>query len=243
MTNHNITPEELAYIERYLQQELTDEELAGFRQRLANEPVLQEKVDDVRLLLLGIAEAGMEEKLNEFHQRLPVSLAPVRSRSTVLRYFAVAASVALLLSVSLWYFLMKSDKQTDLYAKYYQPDPGLMTVMSSTDNYDFEKAMVAYRNGEYQQAINAWKQQWNKRPDSDTLSYFLGAAYQANGKTDSAKIYLSKIAAQTESSFYKDANWYIGLIYLQMNQRNEALPHLKLSAHQKAQALITELEK
>lgn len=240
MTNHNITPEELTYIDRYLQNELTEEEVLEFRSRMENEPAFTEKVNQVRLMLLGIAETGLEEKMNEFHQKIPQ--APEKGRVFRLRYLAIAASVAVILSLTVWLFLLQNNRD-DLYSEYFTPDPGLMTAMGSTDNYDFEKAMVSYRSGEYREAIDSWKVQLQSNPASDTICYFLGAAYQANDNIDSAKIYLSKIAAQTASSFYKDANWYMALLCLQTDQRSEALSHLKLSAHSKTAELIKRLEK
>lgn len=242
MINQEITSEELAYIEHYLQQEMTEEERAFFLQKMESEAGFKEKVKDVQLMLLAIAETGVEEKMEEFHQRLASPV--IRQSKTIrLRYFAVAASVAIIVSLGVWFLLINNDTKKDLYAGYYKPDPGLMTVMGSTDNYVFEKAMVSYRNGEYRDAINSWKEQSAGNPSSDTLAYFLGAAYQAAGITDSAKIYLGKIAAQTESSFYKDANWYMALLYLKTNNRAEALSHLKLSANSKTQELIKQLEK
>jgi len=243
MTNQQITPEELAYIDRYLHQQMTEEEQTVFRQKIKNEADFKEKVNEVRLTLLAIAETGVEEKIKEFHKRIAPLPAINKDKTIRLRYFAAAASVAILVSLGVWFLLMNNDTGNDLYSNYYKPDPGLMTVMGSTDKYEFEKAMVSYRNGEYRQAIITWKEQLNRNPSSDTLGYFLGAAYQAAGITDSAKIYLSEIATQPGSSFYKDANWYMALLYLKTNSRAEALLHLKLSAHSKKEDLIKQLEK
>lgn len=243
MINQQITPEELAFIDRYLQQEMTEDEETAFRQKMNHEPGFREKVNEVRLVLLAIAETGVEEKMKTFHQHIAAPPVTGKNKTIRLRYFAVAASVAIIVSLAVWLLLMNNNAKADLYSSYYKPDPGLMTMMGRTDKYEFEKAMVSYRNGEYRQAITSWKEQLNRNPSSDTLGYFLGAAYQAAGVTDSAKIYLSKIAAQTESNFYKDANWYLALIYLKTNNRTGALSHLKLSAHSKTEELIKQLEK
>jgi len=251
MINQPITSEELAYIDRFLRGEMTEEERDDFHARMESEDSLREKVRGVELTLLGIGEASLEERMDAFHTEMggdhaqamsdDSPMIPARKASPFWsKPWVMAAAVGLILAVSLW--LLLADRQHDLYAVYYKPDPGLMTTMSATDHYELERAMVAYKNGEYKRAIEAWSQQLKIHPSSDTLVYFMGAAYQAMGNLDSAGVFLQRITSQPGSGFYKDASWYLGLLYIKMNKPAEATPHLKRSGRSKAVALIQRLK-
>ncbi len=239
MEKKHINPEDLAVIEQYLQDELTGKKRDLFLRRMDQEPGFREKVQEVRLLLLGIAESSLEEKLDHFHKD---SITSVPGKRVRLVYPAIAASLLLLVSLGVWWLSREPHREHALYTAYYKPDPGLMTVMSAEeDNYDFERAMVAYKNEEYDKAISIWKPQLAGKPGNDTLVYFLGAAYQARGHSDSALYYIREVAGQSASAFYKDANWYLALLYIRMGKNDEARECLSRSGHSKSGALLKQL--
>ena len=67
---YDISPDEFDLIERYLGKTLTGEETAAFEKRLQAEPLWKEKVNEVNLLMLGIRETALVEKLEGFHHAL-----------------------------------------------------------------------------------------------------------------------------------------------------------------------------
>jgi tetratricopeptide (TPR) repeat protein len=200
---------------------------------------LQEKVQAVRLTILGINESVLTGKLNEYHQAVKPSQ-PVGGR--IVRFsgkWAFAAAAVLLVCLGGWWAIRTLSTNQRLYSKYYQPDPGLMTLMSSgTNNYTFEKAMVEYKNGEYDKALKAWSTLLSKRPHNDTLIYFIGAASQAKADKTAAIEYLQRVAADSNSVFQKDACWYLGLAYLSIGEKDKAIGNLKRSEHPQSIALI-----
>lgn len=243
MKKHKITLKELELIDRYLSGELTGDELQAFRNRMENEPDFRDKIREIQLTQLAIGESALEENLHTFHSTLTNEYLHKKNRLKLFRPWAIAASIILAVTVGWWFFSTKYNKTSQLYATYYEPDPGLMTTMGSPTNYEFEKAMVEYKNGEYQKAIKAWHQQLMAKPDNDTLIYFLGVAYQAIGTTDSARVYLSSIVEKTESRFYKDANWYLGLLYLETDKKEKAILLFKKSEYSKAEELLRQINK
>lgn len=235
----DISPEELERIERFLNNEMDVAESAAFAAALESDATLRDKTEEVKLLLLGVKEAAVKEKLKEYHTEIkPATKTPVLSMKRLL----VAASVIIVAGVAAWFFLInKTDADTKLYSKYYTPDPGLATVMSSVSNYEFEKAMVEYKNGDYNKALATWKQLLTKKEDNDTLIYFVGAASQAAGKEDEAIAQLQKIVANPNSAFYNDACWYLGLCYIKKGEKQQAKAYLEKSGLPQAAEIINSL--
>lgn len=241
--NNDISPEELERIERFLSNEMPQDEANAFAQSLNTDAQLREKTEEVRLLLLGINEVALEEQMQDFHKDI-ISAPVIKSTARVIplsRKLLVAASVLVVVALSLW--LVLQNKQEDLYSKYYTPDPGLATVMSGSSNYDFEKAMVEYKNGEYAKALDAWNGLLKEKPGNDTLIYFIGVASQANKDSNAAFDNLKRIAANVNSAFYKDACWYLGLMYLKIGDKKEAVKYIEMSGHAQSAEIIKAINK
>lgn len=242
---HNISPEELERIERFLTNEMPENEAIAFAGELKGNTILQEKTEEVRLLLLGISEQSLQNRLDDFHKEIGVRVVSKKNTPvvTLREKLLIAASVLAIISLSLWWFLQNESQSEKIYSNYYKPDPGLATVMGSTSDYDFEKAMVEYKNGEYEKALKAWQALLAKKPGNDTLVYFIGSAYQAMGDNDNAINNLQQITADSNSAFYKDACWYLGLSYLKKAETNKAIDLIQRSGHSQADAILKDINK
>lgn len=238
---YNISPEELEQIERYITGDMRDHERNEFEELLNADPQLKEKAEEVRLLMIGISEHALSGKLDDFHKEIIAA----RKNSSVVpfgRKLLMAASILTVTCLTVWWFVVRKSADEALYAKFYSPDPGLATVMGSSSAYDFEKAMVEYKNGEYDKALTAWTNLLKDNPSSDTLNYFIGAAYQAKADERSAA-FLEKVASDTSSVFYKDACWYLGLYYMKTAQKEKALEFIQRSGHPKSAEAINAINK
>lgn len=241
---YDISTEEMELIERFHAGELLPEELTAFNDRLETDSIWRRKVDEVKWLLLGIQEASLKQRLESFHSAIPVNHITV-SKTRVLpmaRRILVAASLLLLVSLSLWWFLGRTSASGRLYSRYYQTDPGLVTAMGNADDYAFEKAMVDYKNGNYKEALASWAVQLSRRPSSDTLQYFTAAAQQALGNEKEAISLLEKVANNASSSFKYEACWYLGLAYLKLGDRDRAIQYITLSDHTRRLELLKILQ-
>ncbi|MBC7848670.1 MAG: hypothetical protein H7Y31_02985 [Chitinophagaceae bacterium] len=233
----NISADELQRIERFLTGEMPEEEAAAFKAELTTNADLELKTSELRMLLLGINESVLKDRLPLYHTAVPTPHAG-RHIFPMAKKWLVAASIALLAVVAIWFFVSKSDSSKSLYSRYYQPDPGLPTVMSSTGDYAFEKAMVEYKNHEYDKALQGWNTLLKTRSENDTLRYFIGAAYLAKNDDQQAIKYLGSSAADTSSGFYGEANWYLGLIYLKQGEKLKAAEFIKNSNHTNREAVL-----
>lgn len=220
---YDISPEELEKIEAWLDGSLLPQERTAFEQQLLSDPLLQQKVDELQLLKLGISESVLEKKLDAFH--------PVKEQATVrringgMRGLLVAASVLLVVLATSYLLFFNKSSDEKLYAQFYSPDPGLPGNMGGATNYSFDKAMLDYKNGEYTKAIEAWK----NLPANDTTTYFMGMAEMAAGNSTTAINLLTQSTSKPANPFYKDACWYLGLAYLRAGDHVKATTFIQQS--------------
>ncbi|TBN05508.1 tetratricopeptide repeat protein [Hyunsoonleella flava] len=242
--NDNISEELLETIERYLNGTLSTPELKDFNRLLDLDEDFRAQVEDVRTMLFGIEAQSLKEQLNEFHEDVPKATTKERSpeqKVRFLRYSRIAAAAAIIIAVgSIWFFSTPQNEK--LYANYFKPDPGLPTTMSSTNNYDFYEAMVDYKHGDYQDAIDKWTVLAEEKPENDTINYFLGIAYMANRKEAQAIPFLERtVEAPDNFKFLDDAYYYLGLAYLKAGNLELAKKNLSLSKSDKAKEVVLKL--
>ncbi|MEO9003604.1 MAG: hypothetical protein ABI288_02655 [Ginsengibacter sp.] len=244
-TNTDIPEEELEIIEQYVLKQMPDDEYVAFTSKLQNDTILRNKVKSVRLLFIGIQEATLNDKIEEFHNDSFSSKkneGKIRNKVISMNRWLVAASVIVVIGVGALLFFNQSNKSDKLFAEYFKQDPGLITAMSSSDNYLFDRAMIDYKTGEYASAIESWGKLLKTNPGSDTLNYFLGSANLAQGNTHEAIGYFKNVVSNRASVFYKDANWYTGLALLKSNKKREAIPFIDNSDHPNKEVLLSKLK-
>ena len=243
--NSSVTNEEWELIDRYLDGELPEGELRQFEQRLLQDAEWKEKTESCRLIRIGIAEAGLSEKINEWNTgKKKQDAAEGGTRPAAIRpllKWAVAACLVVALSVGAWWWNSRPGANEKTYLAFYQPDPGLLTVMGPADAYQFEQAMVHYKAGEYAEAVAAWEALKNTYPAADTLHYFIASAWQAQQQWDKAEANYLVVVKDNNSPLYKEACWYLGLLYLHNSRLDEARKWIEQSSHPRRAELLKAL--
>lgn len=247
--NHRNEISEVVFdkIERYLCNDMASEEREEFREMIRNDPKLKDQVHEFKTLIEGIEAQSLKEKLDDFHwynHDNEVTESPHNPKTFRFYYktIAVAASIVLLLGIGVYWFQYQNNPAA-LYNTYFSPDPGLPTVMGSSDNFEFYDAMVNYKYGDYSMALGKWEEQLEVKPNNDTLNYFVGVAKMALNDTKSAIPNLEMVVQQPSSPFYNEALFYLGLAYLKNEDMDNALKQLRESELKASQDLISELEK
>jgi tetratricopeptide (TPR) repeat protein len=243
--NIEISPEEFEIIEQYIFKQMPTEEYKAFEEKLLTDELLREKVNTARLLLLGVQEASLTDKIQDFHGDMiaakknnKVSNGKIAS----MKRWLVAASVIVIAGLGALLFYNGFDQDEKLFNQFYQPDPGLITAMGSSDNYTFDRAMIDYKTHNYESAIRVWDSLLTIQPKNDTLNYFIGSAYIAEKNSTKAISYFQKVITDTSSYFVKDAYWYTGLALLKDGKEKEAIPFIEKSEHQDKEALLLKLK-
>ncbi len=226
----NISQEEMEKIESYLDNSMSTLDKTQFEQELRSNQELAAKTEEIRLLQVGIQEAILKQKLKTFHQPA-AKVVPMKFAAK--KWLVAASTIAVILTAG-WFLFLKKAPNEKLFASYFRPDPGLPTTMSSSDAYEFEKAMIDYKNGDYQKAIDSWKSQ----AKNDTLTYFIGLANQSLNNNKEAINLLTQVANDPNKPFYKDACWYLGLALLKEKDFSKAISYIEKSENPQKEALL-----
>lgn len=241
----DISQKELEAIEQFIFQHMNVEETAAFTKKLSSDLALQHKLETIKLLLVGIQEAELEHKLDEFHDGLHLlkkNRIQPPTKSFSIKKWLVAASVLVIVGLCSLLFLNHETKEEKIFAAYFQPDPGLISAMGTSDNYLFDHAMVDYKVGNYDSALKTWESLLASKPENDTLNYFIGSAYLIEAKEEIAIAHFNKVIANENSFFRNDALWYTGLALLKSNKKTEALVFIEKTEHDNKAALLRELK-
>lgn len=240
---NTISQELLETIERYLNHTMDTDELTSFEKQLKENSVLRQQVDDTEILFSGIKKAVLKNKLDTIHSDLGQKKASEKVETKVFKLnfkaLSIAASVLFLLG-GFWFFNQQPNNEK-LFNKYFEPDRGLATTMSGTDNYSFDDAMVDYKNTKYDLAIEKWEVLLKSKPENDTLNYFIGVAQLANKNENQAIIHLNKVITDNQSEFTNDAYYYVGLAYLKADNTVAAIENLKKNNSPGSDRIISEL--
>lgn len=239
--DQSISQQQLEEIESFLRHEMPEEERGMFEARIKKDVELKKLTDEIRLLFIGIQESSLTKSLAGFHNGLSE-----KKITTVFKLdtrWMVAASLFIIASVAAWLLLTSDSDNEKLYSKYYQPDPGLMTAMGTTDNYLFEQGMVNYKSGEYKKALDSWSPLLVKNPSSDTLQYFIGVANHALGNDATARQHIEIIVKDSTNAFYQDACWYLGLLLLKQGEMQAAKTYIEKSSHTQKTELLNAINR
>ena len=238
----NITEKEFERIEKYLMGNLSPNELHQFELELQDDSNLQAKVEEVKYLLKGIETASLKSQLNQFHEELVPSKEISKSASTQSRapIYAIAAVFVALLGLFL--FFNTESESEKLFAKHFVPDPGLPTTMGTTDNFKFYDGMVNYKQEDFKTALDKWNPLLEKNPKNDTLRYFIGVAYLANGDDQKAITDLERLLNSEPKSFKNETAFYLGMAYLKLDNIEKARKYLTFSDTDSAKQVLLDID-
>ena len=237
----SINQQELERFEQYVFHRMSVSERNDFEADLANNAELKAKFEQLYPLVEGIQRSSFKKDiLADLHRETQQ-----QSRTTERKLFngnnwlwLAAACFAILLVAVFFNFPTKEER---LFAKHFEPDPGLPTVMSTTGNYDFYYGMVDYKLGNYEKAISKWDSLQVIDPKNDTLNYFLGAAYLAKKQASKAIPYL-QLVSESENKFQQYSYYYLALAYLKEGEIERAKQALQKSNLEEADRLQEDLE-
>lgn len=241
--NPMLNQEEFELIERFLEEKLEKDQMVLIRKRIESDQDFASLVDEIREMQLGVQRVALAEKLDSFHADITEQkeFKPIHSIRP-LWFWSVAASLFLVMTAGIWWIIGQESPEEKLYQAYFSADPGLVTSMASEGNYEFDRAMVDYKDGNYANAISRWEKLLVEKPKNDTLNYFLGTALLSAKQDRKSVDFLESVAKDSSSGFYSDANWYLGLAYLKLGEKEKALNYLSASLRPEAEKLISELE-
>ena len=204
---------------------------------------MSERFQEFKALFRTVEEAALRDTLEDFHNETSTFQGRNTNKKARVIFYRIAAGIAVLIALGTGYWLANRPGPNErLFETYFSPDPGLPTVMGTQDNYAFYEAMVDYKRGEYTTAITKWELLLEKKPQNDTLNYFLGAALLANNLSNEAIPYFETVLKNKESLFMDPSHFYLALAQIKEGQISDAIKNLEASKDQKSKELLMQLQ-
>ena len=213
---HDLDKERFEKIEAYLMGSLPPGDMERFEAAMAGDPALRQDVDVQRQHMLAVELGGFERMLRKIGNDRSSSLREQAIGPWSYRWgrlLAVAASVAALVAVAVWW-AARPPLNERLFSENFTPDPGLPVPMSATDDRGFQDAMVAYKLGDYQEAREKWTTQLQSKASNDTLRYYIAQAMLAMNDPGPAVPLLESVMNDSTSSFSDLARWPLFLAWI-----------------------------
>ncbi len=215
-------------ISKYLEGELDPGEVARFEETLLEDHELQEELDLYREVDDALADTEVLElraQLDELHEELTPQLERRNKRSSkrVLRY-AVAASVAVVISLGTYSLFFKKVSDNKIVSQFYKPYDVTLVNRSANTNLDvtLRSALLKYENREYDEAIKLFQEALEINPKMVASNLYTGISYFEIQKYREADKSLSKVIEQNDNLYIEQAEWYLGFCYLKLNENEKA---------------------
>lgn len=248
-----IPDKETRDIQAYLNDTLPQSRRTAFELKLQNDPLLKQKVDELRPIFEVFEEIKMEEKIRAIIKKseiptvqkepeiVPKTITKLQPRFGNFIKYGIAASFIIFLGITWHDLTLSSTLYQDFYTTELDGSRG-----SKSDNCPTETAMNLY----YQKNYQLFLQNLEKESINSCTNYYKGMAFLGLGSSDKAIEYFSKAILTDEKVVKQKAEWYLTLAYLKNKEADKAKTQLSniinTSEHQYgnlARDLMNQLEK
>ncbi|WP_418508362.1 tetratricopeptide repeat protein [Corallibacter sp.] len=217
---------------RYFSKSLTPNEEHVFENLLNTDAEFKKQFEfekNLKQVIQKEESKKLKAKLQDFEKDIITKTSSEKTTHSIFNYknFAIAATIALLMG---WfgYNTFFNTSYNDLYQDNFKVYPNTVyTITRSDDNNTIERqAFVAYETEDYQLAIN----KFNAIPETEKNSYLTFYKAQAFLKLENlkdAKLLFEEVIVK-DRDFVAESHWYLALIYLKENDKENTRKQLKL---------------
>lgn len=161
---------------------------------------------------------GSEQNFGNIMQRS-------KEKKTSTNWLRVAAVIVPIVGLATFFYL--NQQQSDLYAKYYEKENGLPVFMGIEDSKQFNEAMNAFKDDEFNEAFTGFEVLLDANQGNDTLLYFMACSNMELGNYQQA---IDQFQLVNDVSVFKERSAY----------RN-ALSLIALERYSEAKPILTEI--
>jgi|GEM_PF-241348 len=216
-------------LQKYLDNELSEKELARFEQQLNASPELLVDLD----LYKEVDEAIADTEVLDFRAQLTDLREETRRSETGKRVFrftrpwhyAASAAMALLIAIGLATVLGRPLSNNDLFAKYMKPYE-LVLTNRSIDNEATQlwmnKAQNHFLNGEFKEAIDAFDEVLQLNSDKIEAVFYTGVSQMEIKQHQKASESFTKVIDQNDNLYIQQAEWLLAGCLLAMDETDQA---------------------
>jgi len=219
-------PEDNRLIEEYLDGRLSVEARATLEARLAGDEELAQALklrqDMDRQLRKREKRAKLQNTLadlnEEFFKVEVPTAAPKEAKRIPLhrRWYAYAAAIALVVTVSLVLYL---NLRPGLYDQYAQHAPLALTAMSAQTDALAAEAELAFNSKNYEAAYTALQGYMGTNQTNNLANLYLGISALETDRLSEAQTIFNRLKAETDGTTNDYAQWYLALTYLKQGDK------------------------
>lgn len=213
-----LSKEDIARIEAYLDGKLEAADLAALKQRMEEDEAFAAEVRHMagqRELL----RAGRRMQLREQLAGVEADIQRKRLRN---RRAVYAIASVLLIAIGLQFFLPSKTSGPDLYDSYFQPYLLGGPQRGNEPPTPYDDAWEAYKNGDYANATAYFDTVSSGHADYQNIQLYKAISQLGLGKTTQAIAGLKAISADPSHPFVEEALFFQGLAHLRLDQMEEA---------------------
>jgi tetratricopeptide (TPR) repeat protein len=212
-------------LQKYLDNELSERELARFEQELSASPELLVDLD----LYKEVDEAIADTEVLDFRAQLSDLREETRRTENGRRVFrftrpwhyAASAALALLVAIGLATVLGRPLSNSDLFAKYMKPYELVLTNRSMEDDVikaTMNNAEIAYLKGDFETAIFWYNEVLERNSEKIEADFGVGVSNMGLQHYSDASSSFNKVIEHNDNLFIQKAQWYQAGCYLAMNE-------------------------
>lgn len=200
-------------IDRYLREEMSDEEKVAFERKLGNDQNLKTELklqESINSVLARNDKTNLKAELMDIGREVDNENNP-KGRSVKLYWYA-AACVAII-SLLVFSQLIRSERSgQEIFDSYFEQYP-VEEQTRGVSKEDKEQFWQFYLEDDYQSALSILQMDRAQDPDNKQLIIYIANCHIRLNQPDKAINILREIGKQSE--FYHDALWFSSFAYLQ----------------------------
>ena len=217
-------------LENYLLGDMKEQERTAFEEALKRDPALARALEEERMVHTLVQFGGravLKQKLREINLN--------RKRKFRSRIWLAAASVLILLTTGLFFFLHNgSITDAALFAEYYHPEKDHLTQMGAPLETRLQHAMELYDNGKYAEALPLFNSLPDSLPEYRIARIYAGICLLETNNIEEARELFENESAIPSPLYNSTARWYLALTYLKLSKREACRDLLKKLAAEHA---------
>jgi len=224
-------------LQKYLDNELSEKELARFEQELNASPELLVDLD----LYKEVDEAIADTEVVDFRAQLTDLREETRRfdpgrkvfRFTRPWHYAATAALALLVAIGLATVLGRPLSNSDLFVKYMKPYELVLTnrsVDNEFTNHLMNMAETAFQAGDFERAIGHYSEVLEINNEKIEAEFYIGVSSMEVEKYVDATESFTRVIEQNDNLFIQKAEWYMAGCLLAMDETERARRQFALIA-------------
>ena len=228
-------PVKIEELENYIHNKLSDEELSSFEEELTSNYDLVSEIDLIKNIDLALQEKDimqLRSKLKDIAGEIASEKQTERSIAGKVKYkrtliSAVAASLILLMGIT--GVLSRQSSQSEIYKDFYNKyeTTGIVRSASVATDKTLTEAMQKFDSKDYDAALNLFSEVISRDQNNMVGHFYSGVTLQETGKYNNAIKEFETVIIDKDNLFIEQAQWYIGLCYLQTNENKKAYKQFK----------------